>query len=120
MKDLVEFIAENDEMKSIKDVILEGNETFVKFTLYGCDNSKETQKKIASLAQKDGIYFEETDNGFKLKIKPGQKISEIEDALNKLIEDVPEDKKEELADKTEKIKSAIDKMKEAAKEDNGE
>ena len=47
MKNLVDFIEEN-EMKSIKYVILEGNETFVKFSLYGCDNSKEAQKNIAS------------------------------------------------------------------------
>lgn len=119
MKNLVDFIEEN-EMKSIKDVILEGNETFVKFSLYGCDNSKETQKNIVSIAQKDGIYFEETDNGFKLKLKPGQKVDEIESELNKLIDSVPEEKKEELSEKTEKIKSAIDKMKEAVKEDNGE
>ena len=119
MKNLVDFIEEN-EMKSIKDVILEGNETFVKFSLYGCDNSKEAQKNIASIAQKNGIYFEETDNGFKLKLKPGQKVDEIESELNKLIDGVPEDKKEELEEKTEKIKSAIDKMKEAVKEDNGE
>ena len=119
MKNLVDFIEEN-EMKSIKDVILEGNETFVKFSLYGCDNSKKVQKNIASIAQKNGIYFEETDNGFKLKLKPGQKVDEIESELNKLIEGVPEEKKEELSEKTEKIKSAIDKMKEAVKEDNGE
>ena len=119
MKNLVDFIEEN-EMKTIKDVILEGNETFVKFSLYGCDNSKEAQKNIASIAQKNGIYFEETDNGFKLKLKPGQKVDEIESELNKLIDGVPEDKKEELEEKTEKIKSAIDKMKEAVKEDNGE
>ena len=119
MKNLVDFIEEN-EMKSIKDVILEGNETFVKFSLYGCDNSKKAQKNIDSIAQKNGIYFEETDNGFKLKLKPGQKVDEIESELNKLIDGVPEDKKEELEEKTEKIKSAIDKMKEAVKEDNGE
>ena len=119
MKNLVDFIEEN-EMKSIKYVILEGNETFVKFSLYGCDNSKEAQKNIASIAQKNGIYFEETDNGFKLKLKPGQKVDEIESELNKLIDGVPEDQKEELEEKTEKIKSAIDKMKEAVKEDNGE
>lgn len=119
MKNLVDFIEEN-EMKSIKDVILEGNETFVKFSLYGCDNSKEAQKNIASIAQKDGIYFEETDNGFKLKLKPGQKVDEIESELNKLIDSVPEEKKEELSEKTEKIKVSIDKMKEAVKEDNGE
>ena len=77
MKNLVDFIEEN-KMKSIKDVILEGNETFVKFSLYGCDNSKEAQKNIASIAQKNGIYFEETDNGFKLKLKAGQKVDEIE------------------------------------------
>ena len=119
MKNLVDFIEEN-EMKSIKDVILEGNETFVKISLYGCDNSKETQKNIASIAQKDGIYFEETDNGFKLKLKPGQKVDEIESELNKLIDSVPDEKKEVLSEKTEKIKAAIDKMKEAVKEDNGE
>ena len=119
MKNLVDFIEEN-EMKSIKDVILEGNETFVKFSLYGCDNSKEAQKNIASISQKNGIYFEETDNGFKLKLKPGQKVDEIESELNKLIDGVPEDQKEELEEKTEKSKSAIDKMKEAVKEDNGE
>ena len=119
MKNLVDFIEEN-EMKSIKYVILEGNETFVKFSLYGCDNSKEAQKNIASIAQKNGIYFEETDNGFKLKLKVGQKVDEIESELNKLIDGVPEDQKEELEEKTEKIKSAIDKMKEAVKEDNGE
>ena len=119
MKNLVDFIEEN-EMKSIKDVILEGNETFVKFSLYGCDNSKKAQKNIASIAHKNGIYFEETDNGFKLKLKPGQKVDEIESELNELIDGVPEDKKEELEEKTEKIKSAIDKMKEAVKEDNGE
>ena len=119
MKNLVDFIEEN-EMKSIKDVILEGNETFVKFSLYGCDNSKETQKNITAIAQKDGIYFEETDNGFKLKLKPGQKVDEIESELNKLIDSLPEEKNEELSEKTEKIKAAIDKMKEAVKEDNGE
>lgn len=107
-------------MISLVDYLNEAKESFVKFSLYGCDNSKKVQSDVASIAQKNGIYFEETDNGFKLKVKSGQNVDEIVSKLNELIDSVPEDKKEECQATTDKIKSAIEKLQKAVEENDDE
>lgn len=111
MKSLTTYIEES--------LLNEGNETYVRFTLFGCDASKDTQKNIASLAQQNGIYFEETKNGFKLKVKPGQNVDKITTELENLINGIPEDKRDELQDKIDSLNSSIEKLKDAA-EDSGE
>lgn len=114
MKSLTEYIQEN------QDTFLEGNETYVRFTLYGCDASKTAENNISLIAQRNGIYFEKIDNGFKLKIKPGQNVNEIADELEKLIDSIPDDKKDELQSKTDNIMSSINNMKDAASAESGE
>lgn len=111
MKDLIVYIKEN--------ILNEGNETFVSFTLFDCDNSKTTVKEISSAAQQRGIYFEETTHGFKLKVKPGQNVDEIISKLEELIDNVPEDKREELQSKIDSLYSSIEKLKDAT-DDSGE
>lgn len=114
MKSLTEYIQEN------QDTFIEGNETYVRFTLYGCDASKTVENNISLIAQRNGIYFEKIGNGFKLKIKPGQNVNEIADELEKLIDSIPDDKKDELQSKTDNIKSSINNMKDAASAESGE
>lgn len=104
----------------ITESLNESKEKFVRFSLYGCDDSKKTIEKITSICQEKGIYCEETENGFKIKAKPGQDVDVIIDELNKLIDGVPEDKKEECQEATEKIKSSIEKLKEAVTEETKE
>ncbi len=111
MKTLTEFI---------NDTLCESVYTMVRFTLYDTSAAKEAKKKIAALAQSAGMYYEPTKAGFKLKVKPGNDVSEIENVLYSLVDGVPEGNREGLAATTEKIKSAIDTMKTAAAPDSGE
>lgn len=104
MKTLIEYLNES---------LNESKEKFVRFKLYGCDDSKKAIEDISSICQRDNIYFEKIDDGFKVKVKEGQNVEGIVNELNNLIENVPEDKKEELADKTESIKSSIEKLQNA-------
>lgn len=111
MKTLAEFI---------NNTLCESVYTMVRFTLYGTAAAKEAKKRIASLTQAAGMYYEPTKDGFKLKVKPGNDVSEIENVLCGLIDGVPEGSREGLAATTEKIKYAIDTMKDAAAPDSGE
>ena len=114
MKDIRTFIREALEQEELN----EGKETFVKFKLFGCDESKKAYENVAGAAQSAGIYFEKIDNDtFKLKLKPGQDISKIKEILNGLIDGIPEDKQEELAEQVDKLKQSISKADEAVKED---
>lgn len=111
MKDLSIYIKES--------ILNEGNETFVSFTLFDCDNLKTAIKEISSAAQHSGIYFEETTHGFKLKVKPGQNVDEIVNELEQLIDNIPEDKREELQSKIDSLTASIAKLKDAT-DDSGE
>ena len=109
-------------MKSFKEYIIEsivneGEEKFVKFHLYGCDNSKTAIEDIRLIGQRNNIYVEPIDDGFMVKVKPGMDVTPIVSRVQELIDSVPEDKKEELANKTERIQNSIDKMNKAAEKE---
>ena len=121
--DLEKQLADANEKKAqleakinndITESLLEGKETFVHFTLFG-DDTSSLMEKVSNAASSSNIYFEKiSDDSFKLKIKPGQKIEKVESVLNGLIESVPEEKKEEMQDNIDKLNTSIEKMKEVA------
>ena len=106
MKSLSAYITES--------MINESSHTFVKFSLYNDDKSVDAINSIVSYCYKKNIYIEKlSDNVFKIKAKEGMNVDEIINILNNLIENLPEEKKEEVESQTEKIKDTIEKLKEA-------
>ena len=110
MKSLKEFIKESIESGNIN----------AKFFNLDLSKFKKSISKVISAANKDGLYFEYTDYGCKIKIYKTSKVSSIVHALNSIIEDNKSNKElyydvEYLSNKLQKI---IDFT--AFKEDDGD
>lgn len=113
MKGISQFIKEA--------LINEGNGNYVRITLLGCEASNKLMEELPAVCEKTGMYFEKIDsNTFKVKVKPGNDVAPLVDKLEGLINNVPEDKKEEAQDKVELLQASIEKLKETAEEANGE
>ena len=98
-------------MKSLKEFIkesIESGNTNAKFFNLDLSKFKKSISKVISAANKDGLYFEYTDYGCKIKIYKTSKVSSIVHALNSIIEDNKSNKElyydvEYLSNKLQKI-----------------
>lgn len=98
MKSLKEFIKESIESGNIN----------AKFFNLDLSKFKKSISKVISAANKDGLYFEYTDYGCKIKIYKTSKVSSIVHALNSIIENNKSNKElyydvEYLSNKLQKI-----------------
>lgn len=110
MKDLVTYI---------KESINEAKETMVRIALGG-DDKADMQSKFVSLAEKDGLYAEKTDDGIKVKVKAGSKVDRLVSELESCIEKCKSEDEEKHADCIKSCQSSIEKLKAAAEEDSSD
>lgn len=107
MKDLVTYI---------KESINEAKETVVRIALGG-DDKADMQSKFVSLAEKAGLYAEKTDDGIKVKVKPGSKVDSLVSELESCIEKCKSEDEDKHADCIKSCESSIEKLKSAAEEE---
>lgn len=112
MKSLNEYIHEALEINEAK-------ETMVRIKLDGDDKSS-LQDKFITLAQKANIYGEKTDDGVKLKVKPGDNVDSIVSELEGCIEKCKSEDEEKHAACISSCESSIEKLKSAAEKEEEE
>lgn len=104
----------------ISESLDESKQSYVEFKLFDDDASKHAIGKIREICQKNSIYYENINDGIRLKITPGAKLENIEDILLNVVNNIPDDKKEELQDASDDIIKNIELMKSAAEVESGE
>lgn len=110
MKGLVEFINEA--------ILEEGKSKLVKITLPEEDGVDKKIEDISYAANHAKIYFEKVDgHTFLLKVVPGKDVSKITSILQDIIDEIPEEKKEEKEADINKINSYIEKLNDASAEE---
>lgn len=110
-------------MKSLKEFIkesIESSYTNAKFFDLNLSKFKKSAGKVIAAANKDGLYLESTESGYKIKIYKTSKVSSLIHALNSIIE-VNKSNKELFSD----IESLTNELQEiieftAFKEDDGD
>lgn len=98
-------------MKSLKEFIkesIESSNVIGKFFNLNLSNFKKSAGKVISAANKDGLYLESTESGYKIKIYKTSKVSSLVHALDSIIEANKSNKElssdiEYLSDKLQKI-----------------